>query len=467
MTDGILLAEIGSDRNLHRYDTLIIDEAHERSLNIDFILGYLKQLLPRRPDLKVIITSATIDPERFAEHFGDPRTQQPAPIVEVSGRTYPVEVRYRPVNDPEAAPRRRPRPGPGHHRRHRRTGTRRPRRHPRLPLRRAGDPRHRRRPGGQAQARHPPALLPAVRRRAAPRLRTAPIVADPPDRARHQRRRDLAHRARHPLRDRPRHRPHQPLQPPHQGAAAADRGDLAGLRQPAQGPLRPRRRRHLHPALLPGRLRVTARVHRPRDPAHQPRLRHPPDGRRAPRRRPQIPLRRPARPPRDHRRRPAPGGAQRHENRPADRHRPPDGAAPRRPPHRPDDHRVRPPGLRPRDPRHRRRALDPGPPRAPDRQPAGGRHRPPPLRPARIRLHRVHRALGLPGRTAARADRLRVPPPVPVRVPQLPARPRVAGPARPARSRSPASSGSIQNPQVWNGPWFTRPCSPVCSPTSA
>jgi ATP-dependent helicase HrpA len=102
MTDGILLAEIGTDRNLHRYDTLIIDEAHERSLNIDFILGYLKQLLPRRPDLKVIITSATIDPERFAEHFRDPRTQQPAPIVEVSGRTYPVEVRYRPVNDPEA-----------------------------------------------------------------------------------------------------------------------------------------------------------------------------------------------------------------------------------------------------------------------------------------------------------------------------------------------------------------------------
>ena len=101
MTDGILLAEIGTDRNLHRYDTLIIDEAHERSLNIDFILGYLRQLLPRRPDLKVIITSATIDPERFAEHFKDPRTGKPAPIIEVSGRTYPVEVRYRPINDPE------------------------------------------------------------------------------------------------------------------------------------------------------------------------------------------------------------------------------------------------------------------------------------------------------------------------------------------------------------------------------
>ncbi|MFC0541065.1 ATP-dependent RNA helicase HrpA [Kutzneria chonburiensis] len=95
MTDGILLAEIQNDRLLSRYDTLIIDEAHERSLNIDFILGYLRQLLPRRPDLKVIITSATIDPERFSRHFGD------APIVEVSGRTYPVETRYRPVIDPE------------------------------------------------------------------------------------------------------------------------------------------------------------------------------------------------------------------------------------------------------------------------------------------------------------------------------------------------------------------------------
>ncbi len=97
MTDGILLAELQHDRELLKYDTLIIDEAHERSLNIDFILGYLKQLLPRRRDLKVIITSATIDPERFAQHFADARG--PAPIVEVSGRTYPVEVRYRPVVD--------------------------------------------------------------------------------------------------------------------------------------------------------------------------------------------------------------------------------------------------------------------------------------------------------------------------------------------------------------------------------
>jgi ATP-dependent helicase HrpA len=92
MTDGILLAELSGDKMLRQYDTLIIDEAHERSLNIDFILGYLTQLLPRRPDLKVIITSATIDVERFAKHFD-------APVVEVSGRSYPVEVRYRPVVD--------------------------------------------------------------------------------------------------------------------------------------------------------------------------------------------------------------------------------------------------------------------------------------------------------------------------------------------------------------------------------
>ena len=91
MTDGILLAEIQQDRLLMQYDTIIIDEAHERSLNIDFLLGYLKELLPRRPDLKIIITSAAIDPERFSRHFNN------APIIEVSGRTYPVEVRYRPI----------------------------------------------------------------------------------------------------------------------------------------------------------------------------------------------------------------------------------------------------------------------------------------------------------------------------------------------------------------------------------
>ena len=92
MTDGILLAETQGDPDLLAYDTLIIDEAHERSLNVDFLLGYLKRLLPRRPDLKLVITSATIDPERFSRHFGD------APIIEVSGRTWPVEIRYRPLH---------------------------------------------------------------------------------------------------------------------------------------------------------------------------------------------------------------------------------------------------------------------------------------------------------------------------------------------------------------------------------
>src|SRR5262249_6593763 len=91
MTDGILLKELESDRKLRRYDTLIIDEAHERSLNIDLLLGVLKQLLPQRPDLRLIVTSATIDPGKFAAFFGG------APVIEVSGRSYPVEVRYRPL----------------------------------------------------------------------------------------------------------------------------------------------------------------------------------------------------------------------------------------------------------------------------------------------------------------------------------------------------------------------------------
>ena len=111
MTDGILLAEIQSDPQLRRYDTIIVDEAHERSLNIDFILGYLARLLPQRPDLKVIITSATIDSERFAEHFGREQIGDrerpftvPAPVIEVSGRTYPVEVRYRPLAPDDVEP---------------------------------------------------------------------------------------------------------------------------------------------------------------------------------------------------------------------------------------------------------------------------------------------------------------------------------------------------------------------------
>ncbi|MFN9929981.1 MAG: DEAD/DEAH box helicase, partial [bacterium] len=96
MTDGVLLAEVQNDRDLLAYDTIIIDEAHERSLNIDFLLGYLRQLLPRRPDLKVIITSATIDPQRLSGHFGGPVV---CPVVEVSGRTYAVDIRYHKMNE--------------------------------------------------------------------------------------------------------------------------------------------------------------------------------------------------------------------------------------------------------------------------------------------------------------------------------------------------------------------------------
>lgn len=99
MTDGILLNEIHRDRLLRRYDMVIVDEAHERSLNVDFLLGYLRRILPKRPDLKVVITSATIDPESFAKHFAKP-DGTPAPIIEVSGRTYPVEIRYRPPARP-------------------------------------------------------------------------------------------------------------------------------------------------------------------------------------------------------------------------------------------------------------------------------------------------------------------------------------------------------------------------------
>jgi len=109
VTDGILLNEIHRDRLLRRYDTIIVDEAHERSLNIDFLLGYLRRILPQRPDLKVIVTSATIDPESFARHFAAPPAEPggepvPAPVIEVSGRTYPVEIRYRPVDGADRAP---------------------------------------------------------------------------------------------------------------------------------------------------------------------------------------------------------------------------------------------------------------------------------------------------------------------------------------------------------------------------
>ena len=241
MTDGILLAEIQHDRMLRRYDTLIIDEAHERSLNIDFLLGYLKQLLPRRPDLKLIITSATIDPERFAAALRR-RAGRRGLRPDVPGRG-PL---------PPAGGRGRPDRGD-----HRRGGRARPggaRRRAGLPLRRAGDPGHRGRAAPAPAGRHrgAAAVRPAVRGRPAQGLRAA---RRPADRAGHERRRDLAHRPRHPVRGRSRHRADLPLQRPDEGAAAADRAGLAGQRGPAQGPLRAYRRRRLHPALRRGGLR--------------------------------------------------------------------------------------------------------------------------------------------------------------------------------------------------------------------
>ena len=278
MTDGILLAEIQRDRALRRYDTIIVDEAHERSLNIDFLLGYLKQLLPARPDLKVIVTSATIDTERFA-----------APLRRRPGRrgVGPHLPGRGPLPAGRRRPRRRPRPG------RRRSAT--PSRScaPRGRATSSCSSRGEREIRDTADALRRGSTLPDTevlplyaRLSAAEQHRVFQPHRGPAHRARHQRGRDLAHRARHPLRRRPRHRPHLPLQPPHQGAAPADRAGLA-RRRPTSGPGRCGRvgPGHLHPALLRGGLRRPARVHRAGDPAHQPGVGHPADGRARPRRR--------------------------------------------------------------------------------------------------------------------------------------------------------------------------------------
>ena len=327
MTDGILLNEIVRDRMLSAYDTIIIDEAHERSLNIDFLLGYLRDLLPRRPDLKLIITSATIDPQRFSRHFGD------APIVEVSGRTYPVEIRYRPYGvDEQGRPRRRStptsrcpgvlgappwwrlrpgegagggdRPGAGDLRCHRRADASRGRRHPGVPVRRAGDHRHRRGPSRASGVptrgdRGAAAVRPAVRRRPAQGLLRPHRAAH---RAGHQRRRDLADRAGYPVRHRPGHRADLPVLAADQGAATADRADLAGLGRPAGRTLRSGGRRHLHPAVLRGRLRRPSGVHRPGDRPHVVGVGDPADGVARPGGHRGVPVPRSAGPPADHRR---------------------------------------------------------------------------------------------------------------------------------------------------------------------
>ena len=248
MTDGILLNEIHRDRELRRYDTIIIDEAHERSLNVDFLLGYLKRLLPRRPDLKVIVTSATIDPESFARHFAD-ASGEPAPVIEVSGRTYPVEVRYRPLVAEAGA-------GGGGEDSDDEGAAAEDKDVQRgildaldeLERESSGDVlvflsgeseirdaeaavrAHATRRGGAGPDRGAPPLRPALLRRPAPGVRAVEGGgAAPPGRARHQRRRDEPDRAGHPLRRRRGHRAHQPVLRAVEGAAPADRGDLAGV----------------------------------------------------------------------------------------------------------------------------------------------------------------------------------------------------------------------------------------------
>ena len=209
MTDGILLAETQGDPQLRQYDTIMIDEAHERSLNIDFLLGYLARLLPRRPDLKLVITSATIDAERFSRHFGG------APVIEVSGRLYPVDVRYRPVEgDAEDTTRKEEEQA----------------------LADAVDELCAEGPGdvlvflpGEREIRdaaevlrkhHPPGteLLPLYSRLSAGGAGQGVQAGQgAADRARDQRRRDFAHRAAHPLRRRHGARARQALQLPQQG----------------------------------------------------------------------------------------------------------------------------------------------------------------------------------------------------------------------------------------------------------
>ena len=309
MTDGILLAELQHDRMLSAYDTLIIDEAHERSLNIDFILGYLRQLLPKRPDLKVVITSATIDPQRFSAHFSD------APIVEVSGRTYPVEIRYRPLveeayddEEGEAVVRDQTEaivdavkeltaegPGdilvflPGERE-----------------IRDTADVLSKLTTRPTDAFDVVPLVRPAVLGRAAQGLRAA---QPPPGGAGDQRRRDLADRAGHPVRRRRRSRPDLAVLPAHEGAAAPHRAGQPGVGQPAVRALRPRRGGHRDPALQRGGLRVPPRLHRPGDPAHQPGVGDPADDRPRARRRRALPVRRPAGPPQRDGRCAAAGGA--------------------------------------------------------------------------------------------------------------------------------------------------------------
>ena len=289
MTDGILLSELSRDKLLRDYEVIIIDEAHERSLNIDFLLGYLKEVMGKRPELKVIITSATIDPQSFAAHFDD------APIIEVAGRTYPVEVRYRPLVDDDEDD---DVDGPGESGSYE-TGPE----EQTEGIIAAFDELSTEAPGdilvflsGEREIRDTAEALEAHLRKR-PRLsnwEVVPLFArlsageqqkvfKPHSRPRLVLATNVAEtsldRPRHQIRHRRRHRPHLPVLQPHPRPTPADRTHLPGECEPAQGPVGTHQRRHLHPPVLGNRLRLTPRIHRPGDPAHEPGQRHPADDR--------------------------------------------------------------------------------------------------------------------------------------------------------------------------------------------
>ena len=361
MTDGLLLAEIRRDRSLRRYDTIIVDEAHERSLNIDFLLGHLARILPRRPDLKLVITSATIDPQRFSRHFGG------APVVEVSGRTYPVELRYRPLADPDGAERDqtdaigdaveellRERSGD-------------------VLVFLSGEREIRDTADALAgRLRSDVDILPLYARLSTrEQQRVFRPHARAPRGARHERRRDVADGAGDPLRRRPgtarisrysaRLKVQRlPIEPISQASADQRKGRCGRTSDGICVRLYAEEDFDGAPAL-----------HRPGDPAHEPRVGDPADGRRRPGRHRGLPVPRHARPAPGARRHPAAAGAGgARPVRAAHAARAPARAAARRPAAGPDGAGGRPARLRRRGDRDRRGALDPGPARAPGRHSA-------------------------------------------------------------------------------------------------
>ena len=460
MTDGLLLAEIRRDRLLRRYDTIIVDEAHERSLNVDFLLGYLARILPRRPDLKVIITSATIDPRALRRHFGG------APVVEVSGRTYPVEVRYRPPTSPRTS-----RPDqPTRSATRSRSCCASARRRARVPLRRARDPRHRRgaaRAAAQTTSRscrctrgcRPPSSSACSSRTGGRRVVLATNVAetsltvpgiryvvDP----------GTARISRYSARLKVQRLPIEPISQ----ASADQRKGRCGRTSDGV----------CDPPLLRGGLRGAPALHRPGDPAHQPRRGDPADGGARARRHRGLPVPGPARPPPGPRRR---RGCCRSSARSTTARRltragPPARAAAGRPAAGADGARGGRARLRRGGDRDRRRAVDPGPARAPARAARAGRPAARALRRRALGLPRLPEPVALPARAAARAVGQPVPQALQGGVPALPARARVAGPGRAAAAGRPRSVGVTLNQapgRARRGP--PRRCWPGCSRTSA